>query len=456
MGEVVRNVALVLVFILIGGFFAGAEMALVSLREGQVKSLSTRGRRGQSVSRLASDPNRFLSAVQIGVTLAGFLSAAFGAATLAEDVAPLLTWLGLPGPVADTLALVVITLLIAYFSLVLGELAPKRIALQRAEGLSLAVAPALDFIARLSRPVIWLLSISTNAVVRMLGGDPRADREQMTEEELRELLIGHQGLPWDERRIIERVFAAGDRPVREVLVPRTEVEFVSADTTLEAAARFATSAPYSRFPVYRRSYDDIIGFVHVRDLLDPELTGRKLPVLTVTRPLVFLPDSKRVLAALTDMRGEGHHLAIVLDEYGGTAGIVTLEDLVEELVGDIRDEYDIGDAEPTRLAGGVVEVDGLLNLDDFEDASGLRLPEGPYETVGGYVMATLGHVPSQNEAVDIGGRRLTVAEMDGRRVARVRVSPLPSAEPRAAAEGDAVREDSGRDDTVREDSVGTA
>ncbi|RJL23663.1 hemolysin family protein [Bailinhaonella thermotolerans] len=445
MNSVAGNIALVLLFVLIGGFFAAAEIALVSLREGQVRRLAERGRRGARVAKLARDPNRFLSAVQIGVTLAGFFSAAYGGAELSGELAPVLEGWGLPHAIAGTVALVAITLVISYFSLVLGELAPKRLALQRAEGLSLLVAPLLDRLAMLSRPVIWLLSKSTDGVVRLLGGDPSAGRETMTTEELRDLVAGHHDLTADERALIGEVFTAGKRQLREVLVPRTEVEFMAADTPLSEAAVHAAASPYSRFPVYRGSYDDVIGFVHVRDLLDPASAGRAAPVGSIVRPVKLLPASKRVLATLSEMRQENHHVAIVVDEYGGTAGIVTLEDLVEELVGDIRDEYDVEEDAAVRLRGGDIEVEGLLNLDAFATETGVRLPEGPYETLGGYLMSVLGHLPAAGEVVAVGPYRLEITEMDGRRVARVRVSrpaapalpPSPADRPPGSPEPDA-------------------
>ena len=446
MSGILQNIALVLLFVLIGGFFAAAEMALVSLRDSQVRRVSQHGKRGARVAKLADDPNRFLSAVQIGVTLAGFLSAAFGAATLAAEVTPALVGLGLSEGVAQTVALVGITLAISYVSLVLGELAPKRIALQRAEGLSLLVAPFLDRLATLSRPVIWLLSASTNLVVRVSGGDPHAGREAMSADELRSLVAGHEEITHDERALIEEVFAAGARQLREVLVPRTEVQFLDGSTPLSKAARLAVGTPHSRFPVYRESHDDVIGFVHVRDLLDPARSERDTPVAEFIRPVKFLPASKSVLAVLSEMRNEGHHLAIVIDEYGGTAGIVTLEDLVEELIGDIRDEYDVADAQARRLHGGAVEVDGLLNLDGFTAETGIELPEGPYETVAGCLIAVLGHLPEAGEAVEVAGHRLTVTELDGRRVARVRVTPLEASVVNAAPkEGVTSEEETTRD-----------
>jgi putative hemolysin len=429
MSQTFISVGIVLALILIEALFVGSEIALVSLRESQVRALARSSRRGVAVARLVSDPNRFLAVVQIGVTLTALLSSAYGAVTLsgtAKDA--LIKHTGLPSGLAGFIGIVGVTLAISYVTLVIGELAPKRLALQRAEGTALIVAPFLDRMAVVSRPLIWLLSKSTNVIVRMLGGDPNTSREEITAEEVRSLVAGNKEITPDERQLIEDVFAAGERQLREVLVPRTEVEFLDASTPLYKAARIAAGSPHSRFPVYRDSHDEVIGFVHVRDLLDPEFSGRSLPVSEVVRPVRYLPASKRLLPALSEMRGEGHHLAIVIDEYGGTAGIVTLEDLVEELVGDIRDEYDVEDVHTRRLHGGAVEIDGLVNLDDFAEETGIKLPEGPYETVAGHVMAVLGHLPETGETLEVSGHRIVVTEMDGRRIARLRVTPLPTAD----------------------------
>jgi len=419
------SIALVVVFVLVGSLFAAAEMALVSLRESQVRAMATRGRRGEAVARLTRDPNRFLAAVQVGVTLAGFLSASFGGATLSGKLSPKIEALGLPPGASDAVALVVVTILISILSLVLGELAPKRLALQRAEGIALALGPSVDRIAKITRPVIWMLSKLTDGVVRLAGGDPDAQREQMSDEELRELVNTHETLGEEERRIVEDVFEAGDRQIREVMIPRTEVDFLDASMPVYRAAKEAQHQPHSRYPVIRGSADDVIGFVHVRDLLDPETSRSSVRVGELARQALVLPWTRPILAALADMRREGSHLAIVADEYGGTAGIVTMEDLVEELIGDIRDEYDAEDTEATVHRGGDVEVDGLLNLDDFEEETGLELPEGPYETVAGFLMARLGRLARVGDHVEHDDRRITVQDMEGRRVGRVLVTVVP-------------------------------
>jgi putative hemolysin len=424
--KVLLDVVIVLVIASIGGFFAGAEMALVSLREGQVRSLAKRGRRGVKAARLIADPNRFLSAVQIGTTLATLVTGAYGADTLASLLQGWFVREHMARDVASPLAFVIVTICITFVTLVFSELAPKRLALQRAMPLALFAAPTLDVIARLARPVVWLLSICVNLVVRLLGGDPRQGRQAMTEQELRELVTGTQALNVDERRIVGEVFDAGKRQIREVLRPRTEVEFLAAGTTVGEAARIASSVPYSRLPVYQGSYDNVVGFVHIRDLFGPAAPPLTALVDEAVRPIKFLPISKTVLSALSEMRRERAHLAIVADEYGGTAGIVTLEDLVEELIGDIRDEYDSGEAAATKLPQGEVEVDGLLNLDEFAEQTSIRLREGPYETVAGYVLAALGELPAAGDAVEIPGYTITVTEMDARRIARLRVTPHPA------------------------------
>ncbi len=430
MGSVGWDIVIVLAIILVGGFFAAAEMALVSLREGQVRSLAKRGKRGQRAAKLAHDPNRFLSAVQIGVTVATLLSGAFGAATLVRDLDHVLAR-NMPAHLASVLAFVIVTLVIAFFSLVLGELSPKRIALQRQERISLFAAPILDWMATAARPVVWLLGVCVNLVVRLLGGDPKVGRGVMSSDELRDLVTAHQTLSADERHIVSEVFDAGKRQIREMLVPRTEVDFIPASMPVAEAMAVAAAATHSRFPVYEDSYDDVIGFVHARDLLDPTRNGAA-KVGAIARPVKMLPTSKTVMSALSEMRRDRAHLAIVVDEYGGTAGIVTLEDLVEELIGEIQDEFDVEGLPSRRLRTGEIEVDGLMNLDDFAEQTGVELPDGPYETVAGFLLAALGHLPQTGESTDLDGRRLTVTELDGRRISRVKLAIATPGRPQAA------------------------
>lgn len=417
------NVGLVLVFVLVGGVFAAAELALVSLRESQLSQLEDQGSRGAKVASLARDPNTFLAAVQIGVTVAGFLSAAYGASTLAPDVTPLLAAVGLPDGVAETIALVGMTLFIAYLSLVLGELVPKRFALQRSAGLSLAVAPPLARFATLMRPVIWLLSVSTNAVVRILGGDPHARSERMSDEELRDLVGSHEGLEAEERRILHDVFAASDRSVKEVMRPRGEVAFLDSEDAIVKAVATVRKLPHSRYPVIGESVDEVLGFVHVRDLLDPAAGVAGDTVADVTREIVELPSTNRILPAMSQLRREGVHIAVVIDEYGGTDGIVTLEDLVEELVGEITDEYDLP-RPPERDSDRFSRIDGGLNIEDFAERTGIELEDGSYETVAGYVVDRLGRMPVVGDAVQVGEHQLWVREVQGRRITYLDVTSM--------------------------------
>ena len=418
------NIALVLGFVLLGGVFAAAEMALVSLRESQVRRIERSGDTGARTAALARNPNRFLSTVQIGVTLSGFFSAAYGASAIAPAVVPLLEAIGL-GAAAGPVSVVGMTLLVAYLSLVLGELAPKRLALQRPVAFTRILAPPLIALSGAMRPVIWLLSVSTDAVVRLLGGDPRIKREGISSEELWDLVAENELLEENSRTILADVFGAGDRTLQEVMRPRTEVTFIDGALTIAEARRMVRDGPYSRFPVIGRSPDDVLGFVHIRDLMPRDGEYDDGPVRDIVREILPLPGTNKVLPSLSRMRRLGQHIALVVDEYGGTDGIVTLEDLVEELVGEIYDEYDTGADPEDRVtkANGTVDVDGALILQEFETASGIELPEGHYETVAGYVIDRLGRLPRVGDSVEVAGHVLTVTAMDRLRISRIRVTP---------------------------------
>jgi len=277
----------------------------------------------------------------------------------------------------------------------------------------------------LRRTLARLLIRGADAMARLLGADPTAGREGITEAELRDLVAANTVLDREERRLIAEVLATGTRHVRELMVPRTEVVFLEAALSIAAALRMVRDARHSRFPVIDGSSDDVVGFVHLRDLtIGPAAHDHTLTVRELTREIRRLPASKRVLAALSEMRRAGDHLAMVVDEYGGTAGIVTLEDLIEELVGEIHDEYDV--APEVSLDGAAPsEVDGLLNLADLAERTGCTLPAGPYETLGGFLMARLGRLPRVDDEVRFNGWRLAVRALDGRRVARVRLIPEP-------------------------------
>ena len=417
MGDLLWNIALVFAFVLIGGVFAATEMALVTLRESQITAIGQRGRRGAKVAALARNPNTFLSAVQIGVTVAGFASAAYGATSIAPSVAPVFESWGMAAPLSLTVATLVLTLIIAYLSLVLGELVPKRLAIQRNAQFAYAVAPALNGFATVMRPVIWLLSVSTNALVRVLGGDPHKTADEMTDEEVREIVASHQGLPDDERRILDDVLSLRGRQISEVMRPRPEVVALDETFTVGEAIAQARELPFSRYPVSDKSIDDITGFVHVRDLFEAVAEDPTQALSALVRPILYIPSTARVLPTLTRLRAEGHHIAVVVDEYGGTDGLVTLEDLVEEVVGEIFDEYDTAELE---VPGGA--IDGRLNLQDFEEATGIELPRGSSDTIAGFVTEQLGRLAVVGDTVEVEGATIQVAELDRRRIARVRVT----------------------------------
>ena len=432
-------VAIVLGLIIIEGIFVGAEIALVSLREGQVRAMAEGGHRGAAVARLAQDPNRFLATVQIGVTSTALLSSAFGAVTLSETAKKALIARGMGEGLAGATGVIGVTLIISFVTLVIGELAPKRLGLQRPEAIAKIMSPTLNRLSAMFRPVIWLLSRSTDLVVRMLGADPNAGREAISEDELRGLVAAHESLSTDERRLIDDVFAAGERSISEIMLPRTEVVFLDAALSVGRATRTVLESPHSRYPVIGANQDDVIGFVHIRDLVLAN-SDRARKVRDFLREVKRMPGSKKVLIALSAMRREGHHMPIVVDEYGGPDGIVTLEDLIEEIVGDIRDEYDEDEIRLRLLAGGDVEVDARSNLDDFAERTGHALPGGPYETAGGYVMARIGRLPEVGDVAEGEGFTLTVTEVDGRRAERLRFRPTPVTSDEApAAEGDPAR-----------------
>ena len=422
-GTLLTDLALIAGLIVLASFFVAAEIALISLRDSQVREIATRGKRGARVAALAAHPNRLLAAVQIGVTVSGFLSAALGADQLGDYVIPWLESLGISNAWSTTISLLGVTLVIAYFSLVFGELVPKRVALFRAEEIAMATAGIINVVANIFRPLIWLLSKSTDIVLRAFGIDPKEARSQISEEELLDLVSGHAALSDEERDIVEEVFNASERQIHEVMVPRTEVDFMDVSLTVGKAIDLAVDKAHSRYPVIRGSSDEVIGFIHVRDLLDTSLATRETKIIELVRSIIFLPGTKGILPALSEMRKQGQHVAIVLDEYGGTDGIVTLEDLVECLIGDIRDEYDEDETDiAIESRTGDFEVDGLISIEDLVEQTNLEVPDGPYETASGFVMHHLGRIPKEHDVVVVDGLRITVLSMEGKRAGALLIS----------------------------------
>ncbi len=417
---VLQSIAIVLGLIALGGIFAAAEIALISLRESQVKQISVKGKRGARVFKLSKNPNRFLAAVQVGITLCGFLSAALGAEQLGKYVIPELEGVGISSQYSEIISIVAITLVIAYISLVFGELVPKRLALYKSESIALATASTLDFVATIFRPIIWLLSHSTDLILKIFGINSKMQQNQISEVELMELVSGHADLTKEEREIVEEVFNASDRLIHEIMVPRTEVDFLDASLSISQARKMAVELAHSRYPVVRGSSDEVIGFLHVRDLLNPKLDDAQITIMELIRNILFLPGTKGVLPALTEMQTKRQHIAIVLDEYGGTDGIVTLENLVECLIGEIHDEYDPHEADKTfEKRTGDIELDGLISLEELQEVSGISLPEGPYETLSGFTMHYLGRIAQANDVIKINGARFTIISMNGKRVGQI-------------------------------------
>ena len=426
-GQLVLDVALVLLFIVVAGIFVAAEIALISLRESQLRQLEAVGAKPKRTARLAKltkNPNRFLAAAQVGVTFCGFLSAALGSERIGTSfVIPILERWGLSHGLSTAISVLFVTLMIAYVSLVIGELVPKRLALYRTEQIALAAAPSIDRIANVFRPIIWILSKSTDAIVQLCGLKAQEVRSEISEAELVDLVTGHAALSDEERDIVEDVFNAGDLVLHEIMVPRTEVDFLDVGLTLTEAKAIAVRTAHSRYPVTRGSSDEVIGFLHVRDLLNARDDEMSKTLLDVMRPVIFLPGTKGVLPALTELRVKRAHLAIVLDEYGGTDGIVTLEDIVECFIGDIEDEYDEPESEVTAQSRrGDYEIDALISLEDLHEQTGIELPEGPYETVGGLIMHLLGRLPAVHDVISVGGIRITVLTLEGKRAGQLLIS----------------------------------
>ncbi|MEU0488872.1 hemolysin family protein [Nocardiopsis sp. NPDC006139] len=414
------QIGLVLVLVVVNALFAGSEIALVTLREGQIRRLEAGGRAGRAVARLARDPNRFLATIQIFITLAGFLASATAAVTLAG---PLVEPLGFLGAYAAPTSVVLVTLLLTFLTLVLGELAPKRIAMQRAEAWSLLAARPLGLLAALSRPVVWLLGVSTDLVVRVFGGDPGAEREDVTEEELRDMIVSRGDITPEQRHILAGAFDIRERKVRQVLVPRPEVDVVPAGTTAREALRMLADHGHSRAPVVAAGdVDDVLGVVHWSDLIGRDDSD----VAALIREPLLLPDSLSVSEALRRMTADRRRLAVVIGEAGDVSGIVSLEDLLEEIVGDIADETDERDPGVARLDGGALRVPGAYPVHDLP-LLGVEVadpPEGSYVTVAGMVLVLLGHIPGgPGERVELGGWSATVDAADGRVISSLVLAP---------------------------------
>jgi putative hemolysin len=411
------HILLVGVLVLINAAFSGTELALASLREGQLQRLERRSATGKLLARLARQPNQFLAASQIGITLAGFLASASAAVSLAK---PLQGPLGFLGGAAEPASVVAVTLILSYMTLVFGELTPKRLAMQRAERWGLVAARPLSFVAKVTRPAVWLLSRSTDLAVRILGGDPDREREPITEEELRDMVATQRTFTPQQRTIISGAFDVGDRTLHDVLRPRPDVLVLDPDSPCAEGRDALVASGHSRAPVgHDHSLDDAVGIVHLRDLLSDDPHGR---VGHHVQPAVLFPESVTVLHALRDMQIRRAQMAIVINEHGGAEGIVTVEDLVEEIVGEIYDEADRDVLSVRREPDGSVVLPGRFPVHDLPDI-GISAPEGQYATVAGFLLDRLGRLPEvPGDMVDAGPWRFTVTQVTSRAITEVRIA----------------------------------
>jgi len=415
MNAVVFQLGVIAVLIGVNALFAGAELALISLNQRQIERMERAGGASAIAARLAEDPTRFLSTIQVGITFAGFLASAVAAVSLAEPLIPSLE--DLIGGAAEPVAVISVTVVLAFFTLVLGELAPKRIAMQRASGWAVFAARPLHILAVVARPIVWLLSAATNVIVRLAGADPEAGRAVMGADEIRDVIASTAALGPEQRRMISGAFESSELAVRDVLVPRRAIVSLPADASVEEGITQLRAYRHTRAPVIREDLDHVVGTVHILDLISA--TGT---VGEHSRDTMVFPEFVRVVDALRQMQTQRIQMAMVADEHGGIDGMVTVEDLVEEIVGEIFDEFDPKVASARRDTDGSLIVRGEFPLHDLNELDVLLDAEGPYTTVGGLVMDRLGKVPEVGLSVREGDWSLEVTSMRGLAVRTVRLS----------------------------------
>jgi putative hemolysin len=430
------DLAIVLGLILIGGFFAASEIALITVKRHRLSQLVGEGSRAARIAqRLTDDPSRFLATIQIAITFLGFLASAVGAVALSGSLSDLIARIPISAvqSAADEIAFILITLMIALASIIIGELVPKTLALTFADRFALVVARPIGWLDRLLRPVVWLVSSTSNILVRALGGRERPQAGYLSTEELKMLVEtgSEQGsIEEDEKEMIHGVIELAEKQVHEVMVPRIGIRAVEVHDPLDQVLDLVIRAGHSRVPVYEESLDNIVGVLYAKDLL-PYLkrngdVTREIDIRTLVRPPVYVPETKRVDELLHEMQAAKRHIAIVVDEYGGTAGLITMEDVVEEIVGEIQDEYDTEevlvealerDGEDAFRLDGRVSMDDLRDLFDLPDVE--EEDEEAYDTVGGFVVHRVGSIPLPGATVPFQDVTLTVDAAEPRRVAKV-------------------------------------
>ncbi len=427
MGGYTGAALLIVGLTVLNGCFAAAEIALISARRASLKADADRGSRGaRAALRLLEEPSRLLSAVQVGITLIGFTASAVGAVSLAEPVATWLEGLGSrwPGDGSRAVAIGLVTVAVAYLNIVVGELVPKRIGLLRAESVAKATAGPVTLLAAVAAPVTWLLVRSTDILGLAFGIKPGVGRPGVTEEEIK-LLVTEQGtLLEEEKRMIHEVFELGSTVAREIMVPRVDVVMIEDTAMLDEALRVFDSSGFSRLPVFHDDPDKVSGVLLLKDIVGDAAAGRLAgrPVTSAMRPPIFVPETKRIHELLAEMQSSRVHLVVVVDEYGGTAGVITMEDIVEEVVGEIADEFDPDNRNVVQTDAGWV-VDARIPVEDANRTLGIGVEESDeYETLAGWLLAKLGHIPAPGETVVDGGFEFRVQAVRRRRIARVLVS----------------------------------
>jgi CBS domain containing-hemolysin-like protein len=422
----------------LNAFFVAAEYALVTVRRTRLHELVAQGnRRARFVLRITGNPPRFIAAMQLGVSLTSLGIGALGEQALKRAFEPY---------VAALIAYAVAFLIITYFTVVLGELVPKGIALGHSERTALALSTPIRAFFFLFQPLIWVLQRSTELVLRLLGLEPPgAERDVHSEAELRMLLSRstQQGeIEEEEREMIDKVFVFGDKDAADVMVARPDVAAVSIDLPPEQALAVVLDSPYTRYPVYRETLDDVVGVLHVRDLFTAihERGLAKVELAQLLRPAYVVPETKDLASLLQEFRRTNNHFAIVVDEYGALVGICTLEDLIEEIVGEIEDEFDVPEEQIEQLAEDVYRVDGMFPIDEFNERFSAELPAEDFHTVGGFVFGQLGRAPEPGDDVAYDGMQFDVLEVEGNRIERIGVTfvepPIPHDDPGLAGGGD--------------------
>lgn len=427
--SILPQLLLQLVLIAVNALFAATEIAVISLNETKVRRMAEGGdRKAAKMLRMVTEPTGFLSTIQICITLAGFLGSAFAADNFSDK---LVNWLindcevsGVSPSALDTISVIIITLVLSYFTLVLGELVPKRIAMKRPEGIARAVSGLMIGMTTVLRPVIWLLTVSTNGVLRLCGIDPKDNAEEVSEEEIIMMLDEGEeagSIESGEKELIKNVFSLNDTTAEDVMVHRSQVAFLKRDDARTTLLNEIAESGYSRFPVYGENIDDIVGILYAKTYLTAQSRGERCEMKDFLMPPRFVHASTHINRILLDMQRKHAHMAVVVDDYGGVIGIITLEDILEELVGEIWDESDEVIENIRERPDGSYDINGSTRLSDMCESVGCSIDSNA-DTVGGWVTETLGGIPASGESFECGGMLVTVEATDERRVLEVNVN----------------------------------